>query len=169
MLAQHPFCFEVGVGGSDTRPALVSGQCLAHVWEPPKDRMLASQLGWLWSNPTIRLCSSATFFLSIHVFTCDTHGICFRGLGCDWILPPPLEVPSTDGGGPGSAQGVGLGNISQPHCEFLGNLRRFCFQISSLECVGWAQMVPQDIGGLGTAPESLVLELWSHRRFHSDA
>ena len=50
--------------------------------------------------------------------------------------PLPQKSPATDGGGLGSARGGGLGNISQPHCEFLGNLRRFCFQISSLECVG---------------------------------
>ena len=30
-------------------------------------------------------------------------------------------------------------------------------------------MVPQDIAELRAAPESLVLELQSHRKFHSDA
>lgn len=157
------------VGGSDARPVLVSGQCLAHVWEPPKDRMLASELGWLWrksyhSSP----CSSATFFPNIHVFTCDTHDICLKGLGCHWILPPPPEVPSNRWGWPRLGAGWGAGKHLTAS-QHLGNLRRFCFQISSPERVEGAQMVPQDIGGLRTVPESLVLELRSHRRFHSDA
>lgn len=87
--------------------------------------------------------------------------------------PLPEKSPATDGRGAWSRGGVGDWETSHSLTVSSSGTSEDSASKSHPWSVGGvggvAQMVPQDIAGLRAAPESLVLELRSHRRFHSDA